>query len=59
MCSNKINTYPPICAVHNVELMECTGGMVVQEGNNLPGLGHITSYFCPVGQDFVLIADGM
>ena len=56
-CSNKVDTYPPTCAVHNVVLVELSEEM--DEGYNPPGLGRVRCYFCPVGHNFVLIADGM
>jgi hypothetical protein len=56
-CSHKIGTYPPTCAVHNVVLVKFSEEM--DEEYNPPGLGHVRCYFCPVGHNFVLIADGM
>jgi len=56
-CSNKVDTYPPTCAVHNVVLVELSEEM--DEGYNTPGLGRVRCYFCPVGHNFVLIADVM
>ena len=56
-CSHKIDTYPPTCAVHNVVLVKFSEEM--DEEYNPPGLGHVRCYFCPVGHNFVLIADVM
>jgi hypothetical protein len=48
-CFRKPNSHPPVCGIHNVELVQ----REVPIDENAPRLGYVTVYVCTVSRKIV------
>lgn len=52
LCFREKDSYPPVCGIHNVALVESK----LPIDQNAPHLGYVTGYVCPVSGQVVMDA---